>query len=145
MVRADIKGVFPTYKTLKDGTRRTYWYHRETGARLRGKPGSPEFIADYAAAEKLTRDRLAGTFNGLVRAFTLSVEFDDKLAASTKSNIGGCSRRPKPSSATCRPQRSMIHVCGRTSWIGVKRSRALRRTRGRQPPFGHLGDAHVGC
>ena len=67
MVRANLKGVFPTYKTLRDGTRRTYWYHRATGRRLNGEPGSPEFIADLAAAEKLIRDRLAGTFNNLVR------------------------------------------------------------------------------
>jgi integrase len=84
VVRANIKGVFSTYKLLKDGTRRTYWYHRETGERLRGEPGSPEFIADLAATEKLTRDRLAGTFNNLVRAFTLSAEFDTALAPSTK-------------------------------------------------------------
>ncbi len=31
MVRADYPGVFATYKTLKDGTRRAYWYHRATG------------------------------------------------------------------------------------------------------------------
>ena len=85
MVRVNLKGVFPTYKTLKDGTRRTYWYHRETGERLRGEPGSPEFIADLAAAEKLIRDRLAGTFNNLVRMFTLSTEFDAALAPSTKA------------------------------------------------------------
>ena len=85
MVRANIKGVFSTYKALKNGTRRAYWYHRETGERLRGEPGSPEFIADLAAAEKLIRDRLAGTFNNLVRLFTLSTEFDTTLAASTKA------------------------------------------------------------
>ena len=84
MVRANIKGVFSTYKTLRDGTRRTYWYHRETGVRLHGNPGSPEFIADLAAAEKRMRDRLAGTFNNLVRLFTLSTEFDRALAPSTK-------------------------------------------------------------
>jgi hypothetical protein len=38
VVRANIRGVFPTYKTLKDGTRRTYWYHRATGSRLHGEP-----------------------------------------------------------------------------------------------------------
>jgi integrase len=76
--------VFATYKNLKDGSRRTYWYHRATGLRLRGEPGSPEFIADLAAAEKLIRDRLAGTFNNLVRMFTLSTEFDSNLASSTK-------------------------------------------------------------
>ena len=84
MVRVNIKGVFPTYKMLKDGTRRTYWFHRATGNRLHGEPGSPEFIADLAAAEKLMRDRLAGTFNQLIRMFTLSAEFDTTLAASTK-------------------------------------------------------------
>lgn len=85
MVRANIKGVFSTYKSLKDGTRRTYWYHRDTGQRLHGEPGSPEFIADLAAAEKLVRDRLAGTFNNLVRLFTLSTEFDSTLATSTQT------------------------------------------------------------
>jgi integrase len=84
VVRANIKGVFPTYKTLSDGSRRKYWYHRATGRRLQGEPGSPEFIADLAAAEKHMRDRLAGTFNNLVRMFTLSTEFDSALAPSTK-------------------------------------------------------------
>ena len=85
MVRANIKGVFPTYKTLKSGTRRAYWYHRATGVRLRGEPGSSEFIADLAAAEKLIRDRHAGTFNNLIRLFTNSTEFETTLAASTKT------------------------------------------------------------
>jgi integrase len=85
VVRVDIKGWFTTYKSLKSGERAEYHYHRATGARLHGKPGSPEFIADYAAAEKLIRDRLSGTFNGLVRSYTLSVEFEQKLAASTQA------------------------------------------------------------
>jgi integrase len=85
VVRVDIKGWFTTYKTLKSGERREYHYHRVTLRRLNGKPGSPEFIADYATAEKLIRDRLAGTFNGLVRIYTLSVEFEEKLSASTQS------------------------------------------------------------
>jgi integrase len=85
VVRVDIKGWFTTYKNLKKGDRAEYHYHRATGMRLHGKPGSPEFIADFAAAEKLIRDRLAGTLNGLVRAYTLSVEFEQKLAASTQT------------------------------------------------------------
>jgi hypothetical protein len=84
VVRVDIKGWFTTYKNLRSGERAEYHYHRATGVRLHGKPGSPEFIADYAAAERLIRDRLAGTFNGLVRAYTLSIEFEEKLAASTR-------------------------------------------------------------
>jgi integrase len=85
VVRVDIKGWFTTYKNLKSGKRAEYHYHRATGMRLNGKPGSPEFVADYAAAEKLIRDRLAGTFNGLVRGYTLSVEFTDTLAPSTQA------------------------------------------------------------
>src|ERR1700730_11770614 len=86
MVRANLKGVFPTYKSLKDGTRRRYWYHRATGRRLRGEPGSPEFITDFAAAEESMRNRLGhgGTFNGLIREYTLSEEFQTSLAPSTQ-------------------------------------------------------------
>ena len=85
MVRVDLKGWFTTYKTLKTGERREYHYHRASGARLHGKPGSPEFVADFAAAEQVLRDRLAGTFNGLVRAYILSVEFGERLAVSTQA------------------------------------------------------------
>jgi integrase len=84
VVRARIKGVFCTYKMVH-GQRRQYWYHRATGARLHGEPGSPEFIKDLAAAEVLGASRLAGVFNGLVRGFTLSVEFTEKLAPSTQA------------------------------------------------------------
>jgi hypothetical protein len=42
------------------------------------------FIADLADAEKLIRDRVAGTFNNLIRLFTLSAEFDSSLQPSTK-------------------------------------------------------------
>jgi integrase len=83
VVRARIKGVFCTYKIVR-GERRAYWYHRATGHRLRGNPASPEFIRDLAAAEALGLARHAGTFNGLVRDYTLSIEFTEKLATSTQ-------------------------------------------------------------
>jgi integrase len=86
MVRANIKGVFPTYKRLRDGSRNVYWYHRATGKRLRGKPGSPDFMADYAAAESTSANRLEGTFSGLIRAYTTSTEFDELLAPSTRDS-----------------------------------------------------------
>jgi integrase len=86
MVRANIAGVFCTYKRLHDGTRKTYWYHRATGQRLGGQPGSAEFIADLARAEEFMKSRLNGdNFIGLVRAYTLSIEFETKLASSTQA------------------------------------------------------------
>jgi integrase len=84
MVRARIKGVFCTYKMVR-GQRRAYWYHRGTGARLQGAPGSAEFIRDLAAAEALSASRHSGTFNGLVRGYTLSTEFTESLAPSTQA------------------------------------------------------------
>lgn len=83
MVRAELHGVNTTRKRLKDGSVRVYFYHRATGQRLRGKPGSPEFLQDYAAAERLMQDRHAGTLNGLIRDYSLSVKFE-RLADSTK-------------------------------------------------------------
>jgi integrase len=86
MVRAELRGVFPTYKTMSDGTRKTYWYHRATMQRLNGEPGSAEFIADLARAEEFMKSRLNGeNFIGLIRAYTLSIEFETKLAGSTQA------------------------------------------------------------
>jgi hypothetical protein len=84
VVRAEIKGVFCTYKTLKDGTRKRYWYHRATGTPLPGELGSPEFVIALGAAEQLTRNRLAGVVNGLIYKYTNSIEFEETLAPSTQ-------------------------------------------------------------
>jgi integrase len=83
-VRVPIRGINTVHKTLADGTRRTYYYHRATGKRLNGEPNSPEFLASYGNAEKAQQDLGAGSFNSLVRLYTLSVEFKDNLAPSTQ-------------------------------------------------------------
>ncbi|MGB5903076.1 MAG: tyrosine-type recombinase/integrase [Xanthobacteraceae bacterium] len=75
MVRARLQGINTVRKRLADGTVRLYYYHRATGIALSGKPGSPEFLRDYGAAEKTMLDRHAGTLNGLVRDYTQSPEF----------------------------------------------------------------------
>jgi integrase len=85
VVRANFPGVNTVRRRLRDGTLNVHYYHRATGRPLEGIPGSVEFALSYAASEKLMRDRLLGTFNGLVREFTLSREFDKTLADSTKS------------------------------------------------------------
>jgi integrase len=50
MVRVRLRGVNFATKTLADGTLRTYWYAWRGGPQLRGKPGTPEYIASYNAA-----------------------------------------------------------------------------------------------
>jgi integrase len=51
-MRIELKGIHSSTATLADGTSKTYWYAwKGKGApRLRGEPGSPEFIASYKEA-----------------------------------------------------------------------------------------------
>ncbi len=69
---------------LKDGSRRTYWYHRASGSAC-GATRLLRVHCGLAAAEKLIPDRHAGTLNNLIRSYTLSVEFEEKLATSTQA------------------------------------------------------------
>ncbi len=85
MVRVRLKGINTVSKRTRTGAIRKYYYHRISGRRLNGDPGSPEFIASFAEAERSVRDRLAGTFNGLVRDYILSGEFG-QLAKSTQGD-----------------------------------------------------------
>jgi hypothetical protein len=54
-MRVRLKGINSYTARLADGTTTTYWYAWKGGPRLKGEPGSPEFIASYneAAAQKL--------------------------------------------------------------------------------------------
>jgi integrase len=58
-VRITLKGINSITKKLADGTRRTYYYAWKGGPPLRGKPGSPEFVASYneAVARKVVPPR----------------------------------------------------------------------------------------
>jgi integrase len=86
VVRIRLEGINTVRKRLARGEVKVYYYHRATGSRLVGEPGSAEFIASYGDAEKSMRDRHAGrTFNSLARGYTLSIEFQEKLAPSTQT------------------------------------------------------------
>ena len=87
MVRARLHGINTVRKRLADGSVRIHYYHRATGLPLSGKPGSPEFLRDYGAAEKTLLDRHAGIFNGLVRNYTMSPEFE-KLRVCPERSCG---------------------------------------------------------
>lgn len=83
-MRVKLKGVNTSTRRRKDGSKAVYYYHRATGMPLRGEPGSQEFIADFAIAEKQVTDRGAGTINDLIRRFEASPAFAE-LAATTKA------------------------------------------------------------
>lgn len=82
-MRARLKGINTVRRKLADGRVSTYYYHRPTGARLKGEPGSPEFLASIADAEARMRNRTLGTFAGLIREFEQTAKWR-RLADSTR-------------------------------------------------------------
>lgn len=83
MVDTRLKGINTVRKRLADGTVRIHYYHRATNCALKGTPGSHEFLEAYAAAERKTLHRNAGTLVQLIKAYIMSPEFE-KRADSTR-------------------------------------------------------------
>src|SRR5438105_15922028 len=82
MVKIDLKRVA---KVTAKG--RTYYYAWRGGPRLRGEPGSSEFIESYQAAYAEMRTPDQGRFRSVVVLFKASGEYE-RLALSTKKNWG---------------------------------------------------------
>ena len=55
-MRIRLKGINSVKKQLSDGSVKIFYYAWKSGPPLRGKPGSPEFVASYneAVARKIT-------------------------------------------------------------------------------------------
>lgn len=85
-MRVRLKGINTVRRALADGTVRTHYYHRATGTRLTGAPGSAEFIASFeAAGRNAAMARSAGTVEWLIRQYKASPQWTKKLAASTRA------------------------------------------------------------
>jgi len=82
-MRMKAPGVNVVRRKLASGETKTYFYHRSTGARLSGAPGSPEFLTSLADAQNKTRNRQGGTLSGLIRDFENTKQWR-RLAESTK-------------------------------------------------------------
>lgn len=78
-----MRGVNTVRKKLADGRVKLYHYHRATGARLQGEPGSPAFIAAYVEAEKAKVVRPEKTLGWLMDGFQESADWR-RLADSSK-------------------------------------------------------------
>ncbi len=76
-MRVRLKGVNVVTKRASDGTIERYYYHRATGKRLTGAPGSAEFVASFAAAAKAKPLALpkAKSLSSLIEDFKVSTEF----------------------------------------------------------------------
>ena len=86
MVKIDLRGVASA--TAKG---RTYYYAWRGGPRLRGEPGSAEFVASYQQAHENHRRPDDGRFRSLVMRY--NADKYPELAESTKRNWGPCLER----------------------------------------------------
>ncbi len=82
-MRIKASGINVVRARLASGEVKSYYYHRATGTRLAGAPGSAEFLASFAAAQESTQQRDAGTLSGLIRAFEGTKQWR-RLADTTK-------------------------------------------------------------
>jgi integrase len=81
-MRIKLKGINTVSAKAADGRRVTYYYHRASGKRLKGKPGSAEFVASLTAAAN--ENRLGNTLSGIIKDFEKTKKWR-KLAESTKA------------------------------------------------------------
>jgi integrase len=88
-VRIPLKGLNRVEKRLADGSTAIYWYAWKGGPRLRGKPGSPEFIACYneAVARKVTPP--TGVLLSILQGYQASEDFRSRLADRTRADYIG--------------------------------------------------------
>ena len=70
---------------LADGSVKVFRYHRRTGRRIAGEPGTPEFLRSYEAASQSTPRANADTLAGLIARYKRSAEFSE-LAPRTRED-----------------------------------------------------------
>jgi integrase len=74
-MRIQLKGLNSVAKTLADGSIVTYYYAWKGGPRLKGKPGTPEFIASYHEAVSTKSLPPSGILLALLHTYQTSSEF----------------------------------------------------------------------
>ena len=83
-MRVRLKGINSKRKRLADGTWRTYHYAWKGGPPLRGKPGSPEFVASYNEAVAQKKAPPTGVLLALLFQFQDSAEFKYSISQRTR-------------------------------------------------------------
>lgn len=82
-MRVRLKGVKPVRKKLADGSTRTYYYHRRSGRKIDGEPGTPEFMKSFSEAATYT-PIAADTVAGLVREYKKSTAYTNRSPKTRK-------------------------------------------------------------
>lgn len=83
-MKVNFKHINKVRMRLKDGSKKIYYYHRLSGKRIEGEPGTLEFQVSYEAASQLAQAKLS-TFHGIIVDYFDSTDFS-VLAERTKSD-----------------------------------------------------------
>jgi integrase len=87
-MRVSLKGIHEVQKKNPDGTvKATYVYAWRGGPRLKEKPGTPAFHAEYAAAVATRKQAPDDTVFGLVAAYKQASEFTTKRPKTRKDYL----------------------------------------------------------
>ena len=74
-MRVRLKGINRVKKRLADGSQVVYYYAWKGGPRLKGSPGSPEFIDSYNSALENRRVKTDGLLRSVLRKYLASPDF----------------------------------------------------------------------
>jgi integrase len=74
-MRIDLKGIHAAHVKLADGSIKIYYYAWRGGPRLRGEPGTPDFIASFNEAVEKRDPEPNGTLQYLINWFQFTGEF----------------------------------------------------------------------
>jgi integrase len=87
VVRVRLKGINTVRAKLADGSVRTYHYHKLSGRRLKGEPGTPEFLASIADAQNAAKSVSGHLFRVIIIGYRTSPEFQN-LRPQTRKDYG---------------------------------------------------------
>ncbi len=85
MVRGTFKGVNKVRRRLASGRYSVHYYHRATGRKLPGSPGTAEFARAWAEAEQAAQNPACRVLADLSQRFQNSTDFTHGLKPSTQS------------------------------------------------------------
>jgi len=86
-MRVRLKGINRSFKRLADGTIKVFYYAWRGGPRLKGEPGTPEFVASYNAAVATKVAPVRGTLRSVLTAYQGSSKFTG-LRGRTRDDYG---------------------------------------------------------
>jgi hypothetical protein len=122
-MRVELKHVHTVRKVLADGSVATYYYAWRRGPRLKGEPGSAEFLRSYEEARSEQRAPDQWQFRSIISQFKTSAEFTHNIRERTRKDYLRQLSKIEQNSARYRLQRSMIRgshanfASGATAWL----------------------------